>query len=150
MLRIEDTVASICSGLRQVLEFDGINIETGVTAGIALLGPDGDEAERLLQYADVAKFEAKSKKRGSWCFFSQTMTERAIESLRIESALKKSLAGEEFRLHYQPIVDATSGQVEACCAGRAHLWIGECLPGAVHPGCRTFRTHHRHWCVDCR
>jgi predicted signal transduction protein with EAL and GGDEF domain len=64
--------------------------------------------------ADVALYEAKNNRRGSYCFFRADMNERVRARIELERDLRRALADGEFELHYQPIVNLHDSRVVAC------------------------------------
>jgi diguanylate cyclase (GGDEF)-like protein/PAS domain S-box-containing protein len=79
--------------------------------GIALSTGDGDVPERLLRDASVAMFAAKRQGRGRMEVFTEPMRESAVARLEMESALRRALVHNEFRVHYQPLVQFESSEV---------------------------------------
>ena len=78
--------------------------------GIALYPSDGTSAETLLMNADAAMYRAKENGRNNFQFFTEDINARARDRLELESQLRRGLDRDEFTLHYQPQIDARSGQ----------------------------------------
>ncbi len=76
----------------------------GASVGVIVSDGSDDTATRLLRDADVAVFAAKEMGRGRVELFDDTMRDRAVRRLEIESCLRRALVRGEFRVHYQPIV----------------------------------------------
>ena len=55
-----------------------------------------------MRNADMAMYQAKRNGRDNYQFFAPEMNARTQETLTLERALRSALAGEEFRLHFQP------------------------------------------------
>jgi len=70
------------------------------------------QAEDLLRDADLAMYRAKSRGRGQYAVFDPRMHAQVVERLDLESDLRRALPAEEFFLHYQPIVDLATGEVQ--------------------------------------
>lgn len=68
-------------------------------------------AERVLQAADTAMYEAKIGGRGCYQAFDPQMYADILGRLTLESDLQRALKRQEFTLHYQPIVDLTSREI---------------------------------------
>lgn len=87
--------------------------ELHVTAsvGLSVYPGDGEDAETLIKNADTAMYQAKEGGRQGYRFFEPEMNVRAIERQFIEEGLRGALERREFLLHYQPILDLTSGAI---------------------------------------
>ncbi|MCL2655840.1 MAG: EAL domain-containing protein [Betaproteobacteria bacterium] len=79
--------------------------------GIALYPDDGRNDSTLLRNADTAMYRAKDNGRDCFQFYSADMNTAALGELLLENQLRGALEQEEFLLHYQPKVDAQSGQL---------------------------------------
>lgn len=82
-----------------------------VSIGISIYPDDAKDAEGLLQHAETALVAAKAQGEHRYRFFTASMNERALAKRRIESALRQALPRHELSLHYQPKVDAASGDI---------------------------------------
>ncbi|MES9826151.1 MAG: EAL domain-containing protein [Candidatus Thiodiazotropha endolucinida] len=81
--------------------------ELVVTAsiGITLYPNDGDDSDKLIRHADRAMYEAKQQGRNTYRFFTQALTEGALERLMMENDLRRAVGRNQLILHYQPIVN---------------------------------------------
>ncbi|MES9894472.1 MAG: EAL domain-containing protein [Candidatus Thiodiazotropha endolucinida] len=88
--------------------------ELVVTAsiGITLYPNDGDDPDKLIRHADRAMYEAKQQGRNTYRFFTQALTEGALERLMMENDLRRAVARNELILHYQPIVNLETRQLQ--------------------------------------
>ena len=84
---------------------------TTPSVGIAIYPEDGADGESLMRNADAAMYHAKSAGRNNFQFFDAKMNELAVERLSIEHALRHALSRDEFRLHFQPVIDIRTGRV---------------------------------------
>lgn len=84
---------------------------TTPSVGIAIYPEDGADGESLMRNADAAMYHAKSAGRNNFQFFDAKMNELAVERLNIEHALRHALSRDEFRLHFQPVIDIRTGRV---------------------------------------
>ncbi len=80
--------------------------EVFVTVSVGIAASNGHErAEDLMRDADTALHCAKAAGRNRFEIFDAGMRKRAVSRLQIETDLRRALARDELRLHYQPIVD---------------------------------------------
>ena len=84
---------------------------SGASIGLAHGSADYARPEDILRDADTALYRAKAQGRGRCVEFDSSMHDRAVELLHLETALRRALERREFRLHYQPVVSLTSGQI---------------------------------------
>ncbi|TCO79640.1 PAS domain S-box-containing protein/diguanylate cyclase (GGDEF)-like protein [Plasticicumulans lactativorans] len=82
--------------------------------GISLFPGDGEDIDTLLKNADAAMYFAKECGRNNYQFFTRALHARAMERLSLENSLRVALERREFRLVYQPQVDAASGALLGC------------------------------------
>ncbi|MDP9457558.1 MAG: EAL domain-containing protein [Actinomycetota bacterium] len=86
-----------------------------VSIGVALAsgGEDrtGSSPDDLLRWADVAMYEAKRKGKAHHAVFDPSMDARALERLRLGADLGRAVERGEFRVHYQPEVELSTGRI---------------------------------------
>ena len=84
----------------------------GGSIGIAVYPTDGSDADALLRNAHTALAHAKEAGGSSYRFFSESMNDRALHALRVETNLRSAIDRHvELFLHYQPLINAPSGRV---------------------------------------
>jgi diguanylate cyclase (GGDEF)-like protein len=69
------------------------------------------DAESLIREADTAMYQAKSGGRHRAVLFDASLREQVRARIETENGLRRALARDEFRLHYQPIVALPGGQI---------------------------------------
>jgi len=87
--------------------------EFHVTAsvGISVYPLDGEDERALMKNADIAMYQAKEEGKNTFAFYSAQINTHSLERLAFESSLRRALAGQQFRVHYQPKVDCRTRQV---------------------------------------
>ncbi|OYY93900.1 MAG: hypothetical protein B7Y41_09385 [Hydrogenophilales bacterium 28-61-23] len=90
---------------------NGSEVVVGATVGIALYPAHGDSEEALLQGADAALYQAKLEGRGHYRYFSDVLTLAARERIAMETRLRRAVAQNELRVHFQPQVDIASDEI---------------------------------------
>lgn len=83
------------------------------SVGFAVADRAGISSDDLLARADMAMYQAKQAGKDCSAPFEASMRERVTLELETVSGIRRGLAENEFRLHYQPIIDTRQG----CCAG---------------------------------
>lgn len=88
----------------------GREIFATLSVGISFCDGASDGAE-MLQAADTAMYEAKSRGKSGYQVFNPAMKADATQRLETEHQIRQALESDEFDLHYQPIIDAQSGRL---------------------------------------
>lgn len=105
----ESMAQNVLAALNQPYSVRERTIYSSPSLGLTLFGaaqePQATVAE-LLQRADLAMYQAKSRGRNTLCFFDQAMQADATTRLGLEADMRDGLARGEFLLHYQRVVDA--------------------------------------------
>jgi diguanylate cyclase (GGDEF)-like protein len=92
-------------------------VEANASVGIAF-AEAGRSFEDLMREADIALYEAKASGRGCDVRFESSMAQKIEKRRTLEVDLKTAIAQGELSVLYQPIVEASTGQissVEALC-----------------------------------
>jgi diguanylate cyclase len=79
--------------------------------GIAMFPDDGEDFETLVKHADIAVYQAKSLGRARYSFYHAELNTRLQATLELEQQLGHAIEAGELVLHYQPQVDANTGQL---------------------------------------
>jgi predicted signal transduction protein with EAL and GGDEF domain len=86
-------------------------IFTTVSIGIALSTTGYGDPQDVLRDADIAMYRAKACGKARHEVFDTAMHERTIEVLRFETDLRRAIERGELRVHYQPMIQMSSGRV---------------------------------------
>ena len=110
LLPVSDAVAAdgagerIAAALSARFSVEGIELQIAASTGIALFPEHGDDAETLLQRADVAMYQAKHRRSGTE-FYARERDRHTRERLQLIGELRDAVAGDHLTLHYQPKLD---------------------------------------------
>ncbi|MFC7847245.1 putative bifunctional diguanylate cyclase/phosphodiesterase [Arthrobacter sp. NPDC057388] len=99
------------AALSEPLTLRGIALQVGVSVGIALFPEQGEDLKTLLRKADTAMYRAKASRSGRHVYASEDHSP-GEERLRMLQELRAALANDELVLHYQPKVDAVTGETK--------------------------------------
>lgn len=131
----------IMSALEGPFELEGQEIFVTASIGVAVYPVDGQDAETLLRNAHAARGGVKNSGSSGFSFYARNMNENALERIRLESALRKTVEEGGFTLYYQPKVDTTTGApigMEALirwdCPGIGRVSPGKFIPIAEDHG----------------
>ncbi|MCB9496118.1 MAG: EAL domain-containing protein [Fibrobacteria bacterium] len=89
----------------------GQELYVTMSAGIAISERSQDQPEDLLRDAEAAMYKAKGQGKGRHVVYNPGMHEYAVAHLEMESALRRGVEREEFRVYYQPILDLEDGSL---------------------------------------
>ena len=106
----ERLVASLCAPY----EIGGQQVLIGASVGIALAPEDGEYADDLLRNSDLALYRAKAEGKGRYFFFTAEMNAVMQTRRLLEIDLRQALERRQLEVHFQPLIDITSGQIISC------------------------------------
>ena len=83
----------------------GQRLELSASVGIAIGPDDGNTADELIQDAALAMRRVKELGRGTYMFYEKELNARMQARRRAETELREAVAGAQFELYFQPIID---------------------------------------------
>ncbi|WP_397534394.1 EAL domain-containing protein [Roseateles sp.] len=107
--------------------------EVMVAASVGLVGGKLRQAGMAdwLRSASVALGEAKRRGRSHVVVFEQDMMAQSLQRAKLSNELRQALERDQFLIHYQPVIDLTSGRVTG--AEALLRWLSP-ERGMVSPG----------------
>ncbi|RLA50717.1 MAG: hypothetical protein DRR42_12325 [Gammaproteobacteria bacterium] len=103
--------ARVKEAIANPIFYDGNEFILTASVGIALLIDHETSAERALQYADTAMYEAKRKGRNGIAFYDQSISDKAQRQIGLNTRLRKAVDNQEFALYIQPQISVRDGEV---------------------------------------
>jgi len=104
----------VIDALSKPINIANQEIRCSASVGIAVCPQRGANPEELLRNADLALYKAKARGRGRYAVYRDEMHQAAVQTLSMETALRRALERDEFELWYQPIVSAVDGSWIGC------------------------------------
>ena len=111
---VEEFVVRLYEEIRRPYQCLGHHLSTDASIGIALAPQDGTDLEQLIKNADLAMYAAKAEGRRIHRFFEPAMDARAKARLTMEQDLRQAMIDGGFEIHYQPLLDLQSNEVNGC------------------------------------
>lgn len=90
---------------------DDTDVFVTTSIGIAEYPTHGHDFETLFRHAEIAMYQAKSNGGNRVEFFRPEMDVGVSHRLNLEHEIREALAAQQFRLLYQPQIDAVTGRI---------------------------------------
>jgi diguanylate cyclase (GGDEF)-like protein/PAS domain S-box-containing protein len=104
----------ILEDLRRPFAVAGKQLSVQASIGISLLSDNpATDADELVRDADAAMYVTKREQKGGYRLFQAEMHAGVLAQLELRTDLQLALAGDQFELHYQPIVRLSDGRTTA-------------------------------------
>jgi diguanylate cyclase (GGDEF)-like protein len=104
-------VERVLESTREPVVAHGYRMDVTASIGVAVYPRDADDFDTLLRNADLAMYAAKGSGKGSHRFYSSELNAAAVERLVLEQELQLAIQEAQFRVYYQPQVDAADGRI---------------------------------------
>jgi len=127
LLHLADKINKVIS---EPFYIEDLKYNISASIGIAIFPNDSDDKEELLEYADMAMYQAKEKGKNRYQFYSDTLDRKIKRHFQIENILRDSLENDGFYLVYQPKIDLDTNQLTGL---EALIRIDERIAGSLPP-----------------
>lgn len=108
---VEAHLAQIRDAVRTPFMIEGHESEVNFSIGITFYPEDGQDMKQLMINADTAMYKAKAQGKNSMYYYHTSLLSAAKTKRELETVLRHATANDGFCLHYQPQVDAISGEI---------------------------------------
>lgn len=105
-----DIATEIHKCLHPIHRIGANDVQAVASIGVALNGPEYQNAQDLLRDADVAMYEAKAQGPEQTYHFTSEMRNAALARLEMEVDLRRAVENSAFELQFQPIVALSDRQ----------------------------------------
>ncbi len=79
--------------------------------GISLFTEQLDNAQTLLQQADMAMYRAKQNGRNTYNIYTSDLDQSANDNMQLRNDLRSAIQNDQLLLHYQPQIDGRTGKI---------------------------------------
>lgn len=86
-------------------------ITVSASIGYSLYPEDGSTSEELIMQADLSMFNAKKSGKSKYMHYDKAMSNTLENDHLLISHIKNAYENKDFTLHYQPQIDATTGEI---------------------------------------
>lgn len=97
--------------LRAPMSLDGKSLVTAASLGLVVGSASVSTGAELLRNADLAMYRAKAKGKNVYEVYEADMHSAALKRVETESDLRRALRQRELILHYQPVIEVSSGRI---------------------------------------
>lgn len=109
---IDKRIVEILKDTRVRWEYENNKYPISNTIGVALYPENGKDFTELLRNANLALEYAKESSRTSYEYYSEENKSSTINDLTIISDIKAAIENKDFQMHYQPIRNLETGELE--------------------------------------
>jgi diguanylate cyclase (GGDEF)-like protein/PAS domain S-box-containing protein len=107
----ESVASRIIDSISRPFDIAGDRFVIGVSMGLAEYPADGTNATELLKHADAAMYSAKQAGRGTFRWYTGHVERDNQTRIEMERDLRQALDGDQFTIHYQPIISLSDGAI---------------------------------------
>ena len=102
------TAERIVRAMRQPFVIDGLSLHVGASVGVATYPDHATDPHLLMQYADVAMYEAKRTRSGHR-LYNPDRDDHSERRLHVAAQLNTAITERQLVVHYQPKIDLATG-----------------------------------------
>ncbi|WP_082198457.1 bifunctional diguanylate cyclase/phosphodiesterase [Bacillus sp. FJAT-26390] len=102
---------AVVDSFNEPFVIDGAMLFLTVSVGISVYPRDGGDMDTIIRNADIAMYNAKEQGDGCYRFFMPTLVNAMTEKMQLENGLYHALKENQFSLHYQPKINAATGEL---------------------------------------
>ncbi|WP_296443843.1 sensor domain-containing protein [Rhodoferax sp. UBA5149] len=101
----------VLDAIGRPFQIDEMSFSVGCSIGVALCPEDGKSLDELVKCADTAMHLVKERGRGSFRFYQPQMNVDLLSRMKMDHAMRQAMEQGLFRLHYQPQISLSTGQL---------------------------------------
>ncbi|TVQ70721.1 MAG: EAL domain-containing protein [Oceanospirillales bacterium] len=101
LTEVEEMIETLKTALEEPFHLDVHEVSASLSIGIVLFSEKNQDANELIQHAELAVFDAKKGGRQQVKFFDKEMQQQAEQRTQTEFGLRQALKNDELLLFYQ-------------------------------------------------
>jgi len=111
---LEGICHNLLTRLQRPIQVEDRQITLGASIGLSRRTNENNlSSSELLRRSDVAMYVSKEAGKGRTTWFKEQFDQTREEYQQLESDMRNALKKDEFRVHYQPLVDAQTAHIVA-------------------------------------
>ncbi len=108
---IENLVANIRKAFEEPFTIATKEFFITVSMGISLAPKDGKSTQSLMKNMNSAMYVAKEHGRNTFCYFDDSINQKLLDKLELQSELRKAIEEDQFVVYYQAQMDLSKGRI---------------------------------------
>lgn len=108
---LEDKIELIRSAFVQPFTIATKEFFVTVSVGISVAPKDGKTTQSLLKNMNSAMYVAKEKGKNTYCYFDNSINQKMLDKLELQSELRKAIEEDQFVVYYQAQMDLSISKV---------------------------------------
>jgi len=102
---------SVNEALKEPLTIDEFNLYPSASVGVVIVDDKEASVNRLLQDAEAALYQAKSRGRNRVECFDKNMRDEVVKRVNVGNELRQALEGNQFEMYYQPFISLNESKI---------------------------------------
>lgn len=82
-----------------------------ISIGIAFGPKDGKTTQSLIKNVDLAMYSAKENGKNTYCFYNESINDRLMNKIELQSELRQAIDYQEFEVYYQAQIDLFTNRI---------------------------------------
>ena len=108
---LEHYLDRLLEKIAEPIHINNKQLKIGASIGVAIIPKDGNNVSAILNHADVAMYQAKSKGKSNYHFYDQFTQTNMDKLLKSSAELKQAISKDQFQLYYQFQYDSDSDKI---------------------------------------
>jgi diguanylate cyclase (GGDEF)-like protein len=108
---LSEITRAISEAFKAPFDLGGQQVYVSTSTGISLFPFNGADGSTIMRNAVAALYRAKKQGGNNYQFYAADMNSLALKRLEMETSMRRAIEDREFVVHYQPVINLSSGEV---------------------------------------